>query len=464
MPNPKVWKLTDPKAPSFPEEYEVLKLTTLQKTDIKNNNNKYYSLELHKAGSSFRVFTHYGRTDDLQTNPNAGTKECRFFENQYSAEAEYNRLYKAKTGSRKGYVELSLAKSNIGSAKARGSSSGEVDAATIARAKKPPAVVTETCPPTLRELISLIYAEATSALVHTVQAKITANGIETPLGVLTLGQIETGQSILADLHKAIIAKETEAELEALSSKFYTAIPHKIGRTRAATQVAVINSLSKIAEKEETLQLMRDMLEVDGEDHSVLVSDDLGHKYKALGCELEWLAPESEEYQRWKNFTLNSRVKSRSMNIKNVYKVVRPGEQEKFLESVGNIKPLFHGSRIRNWVGLLTRGTLMPKLVVSMGGSRTDGGWLGNGIYFGDAACTSIYYTSPGQGGRRIMTIHDVALGKMKVFKQITYGMNAPPDGFNSCHGDPKNPSEFSDAEYCIYSADQQRMRWLVEFT
>jgi hypothetical protein len=33
-----------------------------------------------------------------------------------------------------------------------------------------------------------------------VQAKITANGIETPLGVLTIGQIEKGEAILQDLY------------------------------------------------------------------------------------------------------------------------------------------------------------------------------------------------------------------------------------------------------------------------
>ena len=42
----------------------------LQVTDIKTNHNKYYALELHRAAlkgkPAFRVFTHYGRTDDLR--------------------------------------------------------------------------------------------------------------------------------------------------------------------------------------------------------------------------------------------------------------------------------------------------------------------------------------------------------------------------------------------------------------
>jgi hypothetical protein len=50
--------------------------------------------------------------------------------------------------------------------------------------------------------------------------------------------------------------------------------------------------------------------------------------------------------------------------------------------------LRRGSRIPNWVGILSRGILLPKIVVSLGVNRTDAGWLGNGIYFGDAICTS----------------------------------------------------------------------------
>jgi hypothetical protein len=50
----------------------------MQMTDIGNNNNKYYSLELHDGGGGdSRLFTHYGRTCDLETNPNAGQREVR---------------------------------------------------------------------------------------------------------------------------------------------------------------------------------------------------------------------------------------------------------------------------------------------------------------------------------------------------------------------------------------------------
>ena len=43
-------------------------------------------------------------------------------------------------------------------------------------------------------------------------------------------------------------------------------------------------------------------------------------------------------------------------------------------------------------GMLAALTPLPVIGVSMGVNRTDAGWLGSGIYFGDAACTSAGYT------------------------------------------------------------------------
>ena len=101
----------------------------------------------------------------------------------------------------------------------------------------------------------------------------------------------------------------------------------------------------------------------------------------------------------------------------------------------------------------------------MGVHRTDAGWLGHGIYFGDAACTSFAYTTPGKKKTSLMAIARVALGKMKDFTKITYGLAAPPDGYNSCHGvraKTLRPSEFADDEYVVYDVRQQRLEYLAE--
>lgn len=65
-PNVKAFKEFDAQ-PDFPIDYQIVKNCLLQVTDIKDNHNKFYSLELHSASNGkARLFTHYGRTDDLQ--------------------------------------------------------------------------------------------------------------------------------------------------------------------------------------------------------------------------------------------------------------------------------------------------------------------------------------------------------------------------------------------------------------
>src|SRR5215471_7944237 len=133
----KAWKVGEKGAPFFPDEFEIVKKAVLQVTDIKTNHNKYYAIELHKGvhkgKTYFRIYTHYGRTDDLETNPDAGQKECRYFDTLAEADANYLSIYREKTGPRKGYREVALASSKIASQKARGTSTGEVDEKTLQR-------------------------------------------------------------------------------------------------------------------------------------------------------------------------------------------------------------------------------------------------------------------------------------------------------------------------------------------
>ncbi|HEX8203698.1 MAG TPA: WGR domain-containing protein, partial [Isosphaeraceae bacterium] len=264
----KSWTAGEVGEPTFPDDFEVVKKAVLQVTDIKTNRNKYYALELHRAAEGpaarFRVYTHYGRTDDLESNPDAGQKECRYFESLGEAEANYQSIYRQKTSASKGYKELALASSKIGSQRARGTSAGEIDARTLQRlaeaqgtngAAAPAGPPASKLAPGVQDLVRYIYDEAKGALTSTVAAKITAHGIETPLGILTLGQIEKGEAILSELYGRFqdqAARDRDAELLRLSGEFYTAIPHRIGRSRAAVAGAVINALEAFEQKQQTL--------------------------------------------------------------------------------------------------------------------------------------------------------------------------------------------------------------------
>lgn len=458
--------------PKFPDKFDVVKKAVLQVTDIETNRNKYYAIELHAAGTKYRVFTHYGRTDDLDSNPDAGIRECRYPVNLTHAENLYDKIYKEKTSARKGYKELSLASSKIGSKASVGKSSGEIDDKTIKKMAKvtvvKDAAPTITIPAQVQKLVTHLYDEATKTLTKTVNATITANGIETPLGVLTIGQIDKGETILEEIANAFAKKKKDtSELTKLSGAFYTVIPHKFGRSKADALEAVINSSPKIKQKQDTLQLMRDMLNVSSKGTNILANPHVEKKYIALGCEISHLAKDSAEFKKIKEHTNKSKNYG-SVSIKNIFAIKRLQEHNDFLKDIGNAKLLFHGSGAHNWVGILSRGLMLPKMVTKLGVHRTDEGWLGHGIYFGDSIDTAMNYASSGKLDSTFVAVARVALGKIKVYTEITHGLTSPPKGYDSCHGDPDASddedgySEFDDHEFVIYDTKQQRLEYLLE--
>lgn len=517
-PKVKAWSEADVNRPRFTDDWDVEYYDTLQWTDVKTNHNKYYCLELHigkdKGKSVFRLYTHYGRTDDLVKNPKAGRRENRFYSTLEQAEDAYASLIEEKTIT-KGYRKVELVFSNIGSDKLRRliteiasekaslANKNASSSSSSLRAGADSFVDTAPLTPEVTNLVEYIYEEASAALNNTLgPAKITSLGIETPLGVVNVSQIEKGEAILQRLYEMFkLGTHDEEAVEELTNQFYTVIPHNLGRQRHQISSTKINSMAAFEEKQDLLQLMRDMLAVtaDGKSQQLGSSSqvtDVEMKYRALRTKIDLVERDSNlaTYNEVLDLVMNrplgttqnmstSNANASSNNnsssggdnsdlikIHRVYQITRPIERAAFGQNrvQTNQRFLFHGSRISNYVGLLSRGLMMPKMVVAMGGKRRDGGLLGNGIYFGDNAATSAQYCTSGAKGTRLMLINNVALGTVKEYEQVVFGLMEPPQGFHSVHGVKNSPpqriTDFKDDEYVIFNPAQQFQQYLVEFT
>jgi poly [ADP-ribose] polymerase len=472
-PHPGSWGKT-----GLSDDYEVVKNTVLQVTDVTKNNNKFYSLELHKHNISgeHRLFSHYGRTDDLENKgENAGTKECRYGD-QYVIEAQFETIIKSKK--RKGYCEVNLAKSNIGSDKARGQSVGIIDQKTLnamdpktkkkkkTKQKKKSLICTN-----VRRFVQDIYRNAGHALTQKANVKITADGFATPLGVLTLGQVDTGFDILSEI-RAAIQKKKKKEIDGLSGNFYTTIPHNVGRSRAAIQAAVINTIDKSDEVEKTLQLMKDMLNVNqGSDQNLFATDEVDDKYDVLKTKLGYLSHTSTKYKELTDYVTSSQSSyhGQGVQVKDIFEVNRHGSENEFdKQSVGNVKELFHGTRSENVVGIMTRGLLLPN-IAARHGAQITGAMFGPGLYFADQSSKSANYCGYSYDSKtRYMFIAGVALGKIKKYRMAQTGLREPPRGYNSVMGEASvNTAKWNylvHNEYIIFKQDQQILRYIIEFT
>jgi len=195
------------------------------------------------------------------------------------------------------------------------------------------------------------------------------------------------------------------------------------------------------------------------------------KFEALDCQIELLNPDTEEYKIIYDKILNIEHQSidpNSIHIHNIFKTERNDENRAYSRHMTNQNLLFHGSRVSNFVGLLSRGLLLPKVVVSEGlTTRTDFGYLGAGVYFSDSFVDSIKYALPATNSNlRYMTICQVAMGNEKKYTTITKELDRAPPGYNSCYGvgkytDPN--SDFETNEIVVYNSNQYKLQYLIEF-
>uniref|UniRef100_A0A8C6TK18 Poly [ADP-ribose] polymerase n=1 Tax=Neogobius melanostomus TaxID=47308 RepID=A0A8C6TK18_9GOBI len=206
-------------------------------------------------------------------------------------------------------------------------------------------------------------------------------------------------------------------------------------------------------------VIRDILNVSEMTLGSTVPSSVG-KYRALRCSIEAVPKGSSEFET---------VTSLKVQVHQILRVDRAPELQSFKRELGNIKPLLHSSRPHNFVGILSRGLLMPCVAVSQHGIiRTDAGNLGSGIYFSDEINTTLKYSQCSlTDGSRLVLVCDVALGRCKDFRKKDLTLIQAPEGHDSVHGVRNAPglqSEFMDNEYVVYSPDQVKLKYVVQLS
>jgi len=91
----------------------------------------------------------------------------------------------------------------------------------------------------------------------------------------------------------------------------------------------------------------------------------------------------------------------------VLKTARQSELGTFQTSLGNRKLLWHGSRLTNWVGILSQG-----LRIAPPEAPVTGYMFGKGVYFADMVSKSANYCgATRESPTAVLLLCDVALGK-----------------------------------------------------
>lgn len=458
----------------FPADYDVVETVTLNKTDLKGGNNKFYIIESHvsKDGKKFRLYSRYGRVGAH------GMEEERWPEqDRESLDAAFAQLKKEKTSKRKGYVEVKVAQSKMGSAVAQTmvlSDDVKKDKVKSSDKKNGASIKLDK---TVAKLVERLYTEAGQAVRSQLSGTLKTT-TENPLGTLTLGQIEAGRDVLQEIQKLITKDPSykdsiKKKILDLSNQFYSVIPQtmakrpktKEGKAAMDTWLMgmALNNADKLDEKEDLLELLSDVEGMVGG----FASDDVVTKYREIGCQYTWLDPADPKRKKVEAYMKKSRSQRHSWSAKilNVWAMSVKGQKDKHvptMQKVGNIKPLFHGSRAANILGICKRGLLLRPPGVYVTGSM-----FGNGLYFADQSSKSEQYSmarfggSGSRGSSCFMFVADVALGKIKKYQDAQTHLQKPPRGYHSVQGEKGRWLYHN--EFIIYDIGQHVLQYLVEF-
>uniref|UniRef100_A0A8C1E1X5 Poly [ADP-ribose] polymerase n=1 Tax=Cyprinus carpio carpio TaxID=630221 RepID=A0A8C1E1X5_CYPCA len=290
--------------------------------------------------------------------------------------------------------------------------------------------------------VELVWTEALGSL---------NNILTVPVSRISLNDVSRVEGLLLQAQKT----EKEDEVKALLEEVNTLLP-----------LRMIDPPSKhklVSQKLDLCQLIRDIVNVSEATLGSPSPSSLG-KYRALRCSIEVVPPQNPEFH-----VVSQLLQDRPVQIQQILRVSRGVELQLFREDLGNIKPLLHSTSSSSFVGILSRGLLLPRVGVEQHGiERTDIGNLGGGIYFSDSLKTSVKYSKPSvTDGSRLLLVCEVALGRCKDLLKKDTTLTCAPDGYHSVHGVRRSPnrlSEFEDDEFVVYNTDQIRMKYVVQYS
>jgi len=459
----------------------------LNQTNIQNNNNKYYLVQLLEEDNAkkYAVWMRWGRVGykgqnswtvtggDLQRAKNVFEK--KFKDKTYNDWADKDSFEKVNG-------KYDLVKMDY-------SAGGSVDepdskpAAKVKSEKSKPAV--ESClDKAVQDLISLICD------IRTMEQSVIEMEYDTkkaPLGKITTDQIRAGYKALKKISTCIEGNKTSGkDIVEACNDFYTRIPHEFGfrvppviRTHEAVK-AKLQLLEALADIQVALKILSS-----GDDNSDL--NPVDRRYEQLKVDIKHMDNKSKEREAVVKAIKSTHATTHSqytMDVEEVFTLDKEQERKSF-KDLGNKQLLFHGSRMSNWAGILGQG-----LRIAPPEAPVTGYMFGKGVYFADMSSKSANYCFTSRSSNTgLLLICEVSLGKPNKMLKADYDASSLPAGCNSVHGlgkvEPSTHEEVSGAklamgpprntkvdnkggytlqynEFIVYNTNQIKMKYLAK--
>lgn len=486
--------------PSFPSKFEVTVRKTLNFTDIGENNNKYYNIELQaaSAGKNARVYTQYGRV-----GAPSPAREYRVCDDETHANAVIAQIVKEKT--KKGYVEIEMVRADLGSDVGKAIVNKQL--VTEADLKKNGYKVEDEGPEK-----SKLHHEV-RALVGTwfgATAKFIEANLDTkkcPLGQLAVVQLTKGRDLLDQCRQLVHAsgRKDITELTRLTSQYYSNIPHNFGYGRLDADVLRFDSDEKIDKGFDILDVFADAKNAE---KVLSARSPVDAQYETLNAELEFIEPASLLHKWLERMLVETRAGNHSglgkLRLHRAFTVNRKKEADHFLKNIetiakecgrqqlpdvlkrhvperpdvpkdlqktyerANVIPVWHGTRRANMVGITTKGLLIRPSGVPHAGSM-----FGDGIYWAAHSTKSINYTdvrgsywAAGAADTAFLFLADCAFGNQRIVHDAQFFRKRDLGSDHSVWA--KMGRSLLNDELIVYeptgSTQQHRIKYILEFS
>ncbi|XP_034725886.1 protein mono-ADP-ribosyltransferase PARP3 [Etheostoma cragini] len=456
----------------------------LNQTNIGNNKNKFYVIQVLKVNSDYFTWNRWGRVGESgQTKPtkfDTPEKAVKDFEKKFEDKTKNNWSDRLDFVSHQGKYTL---------IEVDGEQDAEVKVDTVDGKHASKNFQACTLDNPTKNLIELIFS---NDMFKEAMECMNLDIKKMPLGKLSKIQIAKGFEVLEEIEAAINQKSRNNCLKELSSKFFTTIPHNFGRNRPP----IIDNKEIVGKKKKMLMVLADIelaqtLKSENEKaqvemiETVTVPHPLDQDYSSLKCSLTLMDKETETFKIIEKYLEVTAGGYCNPKIVNVWEVDRKTEGERFgkNDSLENRRLLWHGTNIAVVAAILKSGLrIMPK----------SGGRVGSGIYFASENSKSACYVRPSKN-TGVMFLSEVALGKEHTITRDDCSLKKAPAGFDSVvarglvepdpskdifitlegkkiavpQGKPVAQPQFSDShfgnsEYLIYNESQCRLRYLLE--
>lgn len=456
----------------------------LNQTNIGHNNNKYYVIQVLKCGTIYYSWNRWGRVGETGMNKETGYTDVnaaiKDFEKKFKDKTKNNWADREKFKPVRGkYTMIEMAGED--------DDEDEPDA-PAAKPSGPTSPCTLDAP--TQSLMKLIFD---NDMFREAMKNFDIDVKKMPLGKLSKTQIAKGFECLDEIEKALNANKPRNTLTALSSKFYTLIPHDFGRRippaidDLETLRSKMDMLLVLGDIELAQEMQKEKDKMAAKEKADKPAHPLDVNYNMLKCDLEHLDPKSKEYQILETYTENTKCSGwRPVKIKHIWKMNRHSENERIKphDKIVNRKLLWHGTNVAVVAAILKSGLrIMPH----------SGGRVGRGIYFASENGKSAGYTRPA-GKRGIMFLNEAILGKENHIDKDNSSLTQAPKGYDCViakgwtEPDPSkdtflmlggkkvtvpqgkpvsqpeyhHKSSFSQSEYLVYQENQVKMRYIFE--